>query len=256
MQCPGASGVPHVSAFRIAARPSAGGSGTNGTCSERGKNRIRAPVQAAGAKQRGVDHVGPVGGGNMFAISTHAILCCWFDSSTHLVQAAGAQQRGVDHVGPVGGGHHENAGAAVHAVHLCEQLIHHPVARKIKNETYLYCSCDRVARSRRRGRPLWPSLPTAQLFTDKPSTRLRCDGYDGCILGGEAIEGEGFGVGWGGVGGAEDAQAQVSAYHKLFRRNTDLRRSTDDRRQSARRAVNRSADPFLIRSNGRTGKYA
>ncbi len=64
------------------------------------------------------------------------------------------------------------------------------------------------------------------------------------------------GLGGGGVGGAEDAQAQVSAYHKLFRRNAGLRRSTEDRRQSARRAVNRSADPFLIRSNGRTGKYA
>ncbi len=60
----------------------------------------------------------------------------------------------------------------------------------------------------------------------------------------------------GGVGGAEDAQAQVSAYHKLFRRSADLLRSYDDRKLSARRAVHRTADPFLIRSNGRTGKYA
>ncbi len=54
------------------------------------------------------------------------------------------------------------------------------------------------------------------------------------------------------MGGAEDAQAQVSAYHKLFRRSADLLRC----KQSARRAVNPTADLFLIRSNGRTGKYA
>lgn len=57
-------------------------------------------------------------------------------------------------------------------------------------------------------------------------------------------------------GVAEDAQAQASACHKLFRRTTHLVQAKSDRKLSGLRAVNSSANAFLIALNGRTGKYA
>ncbi len=59
----------------------------------------------------------------------------------------------------------------------------------------------------------------------------------------------------GGVSFAENAQAHVAAYHGMFRGSTHLVQAMlaplNDRKQSARRAAVSTANPLLIRSNGR-----